>query len=199
MAVSKSSKQHKQTNQSRQPWEYDTITEVIYALKNGVPEEQTRHLMIGAGIVMGSRRAYEEQNAAGKKGYWANQITDQAAEAGLIAEDIMRLSLNGDFPSGHLEEIASLKEGRVKERWSRPYGIIRTEQPYSSESLQRLGEYIEYRFSSQPNQQRLRELRQASAQQDREEIHYQKLKSKTLLEEKKSLTKYLIELCGRKQ
>lgn len=209
MATSKSSKQHKQADQPKQPkqpkqpWEYDTITEVIHKLKKRVPEEQTRYLMIGAGIVRGSWMAYEEQDAAGKKGYWANQITDQAAEAGLIAENIKEFSANGNFPSGYLEEIEDLREVRIRESWSRPYGIIRTEQPYSSENLQKLGEHIERCFSNKSSRQRLQKSRQISALQDKalqdkkenkERIYYQRLKSKLLVEEESILTKHLIEL-----
>lgn len=180
----------------QQVWEYKTITEVVYSLEKMTTDERIRHLIIGAGIVLGSKKAYETQQQ--RRGYWANAIRDQAEEAGLIAEEIKRLSANGAVPPYTLEQIHSFHTAqREHYSWMRPYGIIKTVQPFGKEALQRIGEHVEHRLHGS-NEYYHREFVAALSSGTLDEISSQRRKGYRLLDEKEYLTKFLIELFGTK-
>lgn len=177
----------------REVWEYRTITEVLLSLRKEKIDEETRHLAIGAGIVLGSKKAYQKQPH-----YFANQIRDQAEEAGLIAQEIETLA-NGKVMKERLEEIAALAETeRVKNSWRRPFYIMKENQPYEAESLRRMGEHLEKRFSSPGNRRRFRQFREELRRKQPGNLAYQVLKGNRLLEERFQIVRYLTELFGER-
>ncbi len=172
----------------KEVWEYKSITEVIQKL--GRLDEERRYMAIGAGVVLGSKQAYDKQPH-----YYADQIRDQAEEAGLIAEKIEELSANQAVPKA-LKEIASLEGKSEKSSWSRPYFILRETQPYDAEKLAALGAYLEKRVLSLGSQERLKKFRTRLKHKNKD-LEYQICRSNWLMEEKCQLTGYLIDLFGR--
>jgi hypothetical protein len=129
----------------RQVWQYPIITEVISELVKSDIEDDEKYLIVGAGVILGSRRAYEEQNKEGRMGYDANGLVDQAEEAGIIAEEIKKMG--DEMTRGTLEGVLRMRTVRKqRHRWDRPYWIIEEKQPYEEKSIRELGKYIALKF-----------------------------------------------------
>lgn len=223
----KTDKEGDKRNEEKRMEEYPTITEIILGLEG--LEEEKKYLAIGAGVFLGSKKAYERQNGRQGVSYLENRIVDQAEEAGMMGEEILCLIRMGEREwERTVSEIEKEESGRdlkrASERWTRPYFIIGTRR-YDKEKLRELGEYLEGRMKGRKigginiGENRNKHLeykrlieelelvrREAEKGGYGEEpfrekvgIEIKRTKAKRLLEENSSLTRYLIEFYGRRR
>ena len=145
----------------KQVWEYHSFIDTVSGLEERVTDEEQRHLILGIAVVMGSRQAYEEEQASSGS-YWNNRMISKMTEAGIIAERVRAYEQDPELLERDItafEKEAEQREGRGSKdhKWDRIYGIIDTQlgtpQLDSREGLVKLGARINRGFPNGPGPQ----------------------------------------------